>query len=295
MKKILVTGSNGFLGMHLTEKIRVKKALKLIATGTGPDRFPDPCGYVYAPMDITEEDEVREVIGTYAPDVIIHTSAISHVDACERDPEKCRRINVEATRTLAKIAGEKGIHFIFLSTDFVFDGENGPYSESDRLSPVNEYGRSKAEAEKIVGENSTAAIVRTILVYGKPHNPARGNIVTWAVSELRAGRQIKVAGDHWRMPTYVSDLADSCISIAEQRMGGIFHISGEEGMSVYELVCRAARFYQLDETLIEAVPASFFGGQARRPMRTGFHITRAKDEIDYQPLPVDEAFRVMNL
>lgn len=293
MERILVTGSNGFLGMKLTEKIVTDKNFALTATGKGADRYPQKTGYDYAAMDITDKNSIRTVIEKHRPKTIIHTAAISHVDVCENDPALAGQINVEATGNLTEIAGKMGIHCIYVSTDFVFDGKNGPYDESAETNPVNEYGRTKLAAEKIVAKMSSSAIVRTILVYGQPIDASRSNIILWAKKELEAGRTIKVASDHWRMPTLVEDLAEACIRIAQRKAKGIFHISGDEGLTMYELVKRAAAFWQLDVDLIEPVPSSYFKQTAIRPVRTGFYLDKARRELHYNPHTLEEGFTLM--
>lgn len=293
MKTILVTGSNGFLGMKLTEKLAASNNFKLIATGKGANRYPHKSGYVYVEMDITDKNSIGAVLRKYQPETIIHTAAISHVDVCENIPKLAHQINVEAVRNLAEIVDEMGTHFIYISTDFVFDGMNGPYHETSETNPLNVYGRTKLEAEKIVAKMSSSAIVRTILVYGQPIDASRSNIILWAKKELEASRKINVASDHWRMPTLVEDLADACICIAQKAGKGVFHISGDEGMTMYELVKKAAVFWQLDDALIEPVPSSHFKQTAIRPERTGFYLDKARRELDYSPHTLEEGFALM--
>lgn len=186
MKKILVTGSNGLLGQKITERVLQARDVDLIATSKGPNRYPVKEGYSYMEMDITDEAQVRAVVGACRPDVIINTAAMTNVDSCESDKDLCRRLNVDAVRYLIKVCEEQDIHLIQLSTDFVFDGEEGPYTEDAEPNPLSYYGWSKLEAERLLQASSCRwAILRTIIVYGIVDDMSRTNIVLWAKTALK--------------------------------------------------------------------------------------------------------------
>src|SRR3546814_10288808 len=148
MQTILVTGSNGLLCQKLITLFKEHPDWRLVATSHGPDRYPDNSGYLYEEMDVRNQSRVREVLRALKPDAIVHTAARTNVDACENDREGCKQLNIEATRYLTETAGELGAHLIHLSTDFIFDGENGPYREEDTPSPLSYYGQSKLESER---------------------------------------------------------------------------------------------------------------------------------------------------
>lgn len=294
MQTILVTGSNGLLGQKLTAALRNGETFSLIATSKGPDRYPGKRGYIYQAMDIRNEDEVKDIIGAYKPDVIIHTAAMTNVDACEKDREGCCRLNIDATRHLVKAAEDNEAYFIHLSTDFIFNGENGPYREEDTPDPLSYYGWSKLESEKIV-QASTAgwAILRTIIVYGIVPDMSRSNIVLWAKNALEKGEPLRVVNDQFRMPTLAEDLAAACLLAAERRAHGIYHISGKDYMSIYELVQRVARFFDLDASLIEPISATTLDQAAKRPPKTGFILDKALSELNYQPHSFEEGLEIV--
>ena len=142
MKTVLVTGSNGLLGQKLTDLYRGVADRKLVATGKGPSRHPAG-DFTYESLDICDPYAVEKVLDAYRPDTIIHTAAMTNVDACEVDQAGCDALNVEAVRTLATAADQRNCHFIHVSTDFIFDGEAGPYSEEALPAPLSYYGHCK--------------------------------------------------------------------------------------------------------------------------------------------------------
>ncbi|RZL15518.1 MAG: NAD(P)-dependent oxidoreductase, partial [Pedobacter sp.] len=244
MKTILTTGSNGLLGQKLTEKILTEGRVKLVATSKGINRYPVKAGYEYAEMDILNPQQVSEVIDKYQPDAIIHTAAMTNVDTAEADKELCYQLNVVAVQNLLSLCEEKNIQLIHLSTDFVFDGEEGPYKEDDPVNPVSYYGESKVLAEEIIKKSTVNwVVIRTILVYGITNDMSRSNIVLWAKSALEKRLPINVVNDQWRMPTLAEDLAEACLLAIEKKTRGIYHVSGKDYMSIADLVRKVADYW----------------------------------------------------
>jgi dTDP-4-dehydrorhamnose reductase len=293
--KILITGSNGLLGQKLVAALRNDPEVDLIATSRGDDRTPMPLRQHYRPMDISCATEVDAVFDATRPDVVIHTAAMTNVDACEQDPEACELQNVTATRYLVAAAKRHESHFVLLSTDFIFDGANGPYSEADEPSPLSMYGHSKLKGECLVMESGLAkwAIARTIIVYGIAEGLSRSNVVLWAKGALEKGQPINVVDDQWRMPTLAEDLADGCIRIAKRGATGIFHLSGPDGMNILELVERVGKFFGLDTSVVKPIKSDSLGQPARRPPRTGFVLDKARKELGYAPRGFEEGLAVL--
>ena len=294
-QRILITGSNGLLGQKLIAALRDDDGTDLIATSRGEDRSTDPLGDRYRSLDITDKAAVQAVFDEVRPEVVIHTAAMTNVDACELDPGACHLQNVEATRFLVDAARELDSHFIFLSTDFIFDGKAGPYREEDEPAPLSVYGRSKLEGERLVQESGLPrwAIARTIIVYGTAPGLSRSNVVLWAKQALEKGDPIRVVDDQWRMPTLAEDLADGCVRIARQGATGTFHLSGPDGMSILELVERVGAFFGLDTTMVTPVKSDTLGQPARRPPRTGFVLDKARRELGYAPHTFEEGLAIL--
>ena len=293
--KILVTGANGLLGQHLLKLLLHFPTHDIIATGKGEQRVQFPgTTFQYFDLDICDGVAVHHLIESVQPDMIIHAAALTKVDECELDHIACWNVNVTATRFLVDAAKKVNAFFIFVSTDFVFDGSGGPYLEEDAVNPVSYYGSSKVAAEKAVAESGLAyAIARTCLVYGDMVTGTRSNIISWVADNLQKGKQIKVVSDQWRTPTYVEDLAKGILLIAEKKAEGIYNISGEDFVSPYDMAIAAADYLHLDQGLIEKVDASVFTQPAKRPAITGFRIDKAKNELGFKPLSLKEGLQKM--
>lgn len=295
MKTILTTGSNGLLGQKITEKILAEGRVKLIATSKGENRYPIKSGYEYAEMDILSESQVKEVIEKYNPDSIIHTAAMTNVDTAEADKELCHQLNVDAVQTLISLCEEKNIQLIHLSTDFVFDGADGPYKEEDAVNPLSYYGESKVLAEELL-KNSKAnwAILRTILVYGITNDMSRSNIVLWAKGALEKASPINVVNDQWRMPTLAEDLAEACILAVEKNAKGIYNVSGKDYMSIADLVRKVADYWGLDQSIITEISSESLNQTAKRPVRTGFVLDKTINDLGYAPHSFEEGLKIVD-
>ncbi len=290
--KILITGANGFLGYYLTEKLLQRK-YTVIATGKGDCRLPfdDFDNFSYEGMDITDPFRVNDVFERCAPDTVIHAAALSKVDECQQNQWEAFKANTEATITLLMNAEDHKSFFVFVSTDFIFDGEKGMYKEDDQPKPVNFYGQTKLEAEGAVKEYKYDwAIARTVLVYGKPL-AGRQNILTVVKEKLEKGETYSVVDDQVRTPTFVGDLADGIITIVEKKAKGIYHLSGEDILTPYQMAIKTADHLGLNASLINKVTAANFSQPAKRPPRTGFVIDKAKRVLGFKPLSFEQGLK----
>jgi dTDP-4-dehydrorhamnose reductase len=290
--KILITGANGFLGHYLTAQL-LQKNLKVIATGKGNCRLPfgGAANFVYAPMDFADEENVMAVFNQHKPTVVVHAGAMSKPDECEENKEATWLVNVTGTANILTAAEKYNCPFIYISTDFIFDGVKGMYTETDEPNPVNYYGQTKLAAEKLVQQyKHNWAIVRTVLVYGKPLS-GRSNILTIVKEKLEKGEGYKVVSDQIRTPTYVEDLAAGIISIIEKNKTGVWHLSGADVLTPYDMACAAAGYLQLNKNLLQEVTAASFTQPALRPPKTNFVIDKAKKELNYQPVSFSEGLQ----
>ena len=290
--KILITGANGFLGHYLVEQFLLKNYV-VIATGRGESRLPIQTSedFIYQEMDFTDPFAVHDVFEKFQPDAVIHAGAMSKPDECEKNQWQAYVENVESTITLLINSEEQKSFFILISTDFIFDGESGPYKENDKPNPVNFYGKTKLEAEEAVKEYPfTWAIVRTVLVYGKP-NAGGTNLLTIVKEKIGNGEEYKVFDDQVRTPTYVEDLARAIVTVCEKKATGVFHISGKDLLSPYQMACMAADHLGLDKSLIKKISGPDFVQPARRPLRTGFIIEKARRELLFEPISFEEGMR----
>lgn len=291
--RVLITGANGLLGQELVATMSGHPEYDVLATGRDavPRFTGGSCGY--APLDITDGEQVARLFQDFTPDVVINCAAMTQVDDCELSREACWRVNADAVELLARQCRSIGARLVQVSTDFVFDGEHGPYAESARPNPVNFYGRTKQAGEnaaRLAGTDKWA-IARTVLVYGTSDGTARSNIALWVIRELAQGRKIQVVTDQWRTPTYAPDLAQGIERIVRFHKSGVYHLSGREYMSVYDFAQIVAQTFDFDLALIEPTDSQQFRQPALRPPRTGFIILKAESELGYRPRPVREALR----
>lgn len=301
MKTILVTGSNGLLGQKIIYALRNKKDIRCIATAIGANRLLAKDGYEYESLDITDKNQVEKIIGQYQPDVIINTAAMTNVDACETKKEEAVNLNVTAIQNfidvIEKISDLKShisCHFIHISTDFVFDGENGPYVEDDKPNPQSFYAQSKYNGELVLQKSKIKwSIIRTIIIYGVVDDNSRSNVVLWAKNSLEKKQAIRVINDQFRSPTLAEDLADACVSAALKGASGIYHVSGRETMCILDMVKIVADYFHLDPSFIQPVSSAELKQPAKRPPVTGFIITKAIRDLDFHPHTFMEGLEIV--
>ena len=290
--KILLTGANGMLGSSLAEMLS-KSEHKIWATGRGECRLPSHllhANFSYHSLDIIHKDDVDQIISLFKPDVIIHAAAITQVDDCELNKSFCYSVNVDGTRYLLESAEDMNARFCLISTDFVFSGESGPYSENDPTGAVNYYGQTKELAEQLVmSSRLNWSIARTVLLYGKSDPSKRSNFIYWVKQNLEDGKHIKVVNDQIRTPTFIPDLANGIGLMIEKGARGIFHLSGKDILTPYQMAILIAKHLRLNESLIEPVDASIFTQVGKRPLRTGFVIDKAIKELGYLPTSFENA------
>ena len=293
--KILITGVNGLLGQKLIKLLGAEKNISLVATARGKSRLSKSYGDVpYVSMDITNKAEVMETISSHKPDAIINTAAMTNVDQCETEKEECIALNVNAVSYLNEAAVRNNAFFLHVSTDFIFSGEDGPYDETAIPAPVNYYGESKLLGEQLLlKSNSDWAIARTVLVYGIVPDMSRSNIILWVKNSLENKKPIQVVDDQWRTPTLAEDLAMGCYLIVKNRARGIYNISGSDMLTAYDMAIKTARFFKLDESLITRTDSTKFQQTARRPLKTGFVIEKAKAQLGYAPRSFDEGISIV--
>jgi dTDP-4-dehydrorhamnose reductase len=292
--RILITGSNGLLGQKIVSQL-AKASINFLATSKGANRNPSCSDVNYHQMDISNAIEIERVFSTFLPTHIIHTAAMTNVDHCEQQPDECNRINFEAVQLLFHAAQKINAHFQLLSTDFVFDGEKGNYKEEDQVNPLSLYAQSKVNAENylLASKSINWSIVRTIIVYGTANNLSRNNIIYWAKDALKKGQELSIIDDQFRAPTWANDLAWACIRICELNKNGIYHISGPETFSIYEIVEKIAQFFNLPTNSLSKSSSLNLNQPAKRPPKTGFDLTKAKTELGYEPKTLEETFSIL--
>jgi dTDP-4-dehydrorhamnose reductase len=292
--KILITGSNGLLGQKLLHKLRVDNLVDLIATSRGENRVSEQSNYKYIDLDITDETAVSEIILEQKPDVVINTAAMTNVDLCEAEKDNCDALNVGAVQFLADACEKIDAHLIHISTDFIFDGEDGPYKEDDEPNPLSYYGLSKLKSEHLLQAHSVKwTILRTIIVFGVGENLSKGNIVLWAKGALEKGEPFNIIDDQYRAPTLAEDLADACILAATKKASGVFNASGKDIMSIYEIVERIAKHYGNTTENLNKISTATLNQTAVRPPKTGFVLDKSREVLGYNPHSFEECLAII--
>jgi dTDP-4-dehydrorhamnose reductase len=245
----LVTGAQGFLGANAGIYLRGKaKTIGLTRTGSAPRLFDEGIT-----GDLTDPSEIAKAIIEQKPSVVLHAAALASHEACEADPALAERINVDATRVLARAAQDAGARFVYISTDAVFDGARGDYSETDEPSPFSVYGETKLKGEQQAMGETEALVVRTNFFGWSPSG--HRSILEFFVNELSAGHDVKGYTDFVVTSTYVQFLLQAIRRLVELRATGIIHVVSSDKLSKYEFGRVTAETFGLDEGLIEATQA----------------------------------------
>lgn len=294
--RVLITGSNGLLGQKLVYYCMEKK-IPFLATSLGSNRNSKCNNNHYQSLDITNSDEVNAVLTRFNPSHIINTAALTNVDKCEDDLDKCHDINVVGVENLLQFAQTHKCHLQQISTDFIFDGVKGNYSENDKPNPLSEYGKSKLLAEQKIGFSgyTNYSIVRTSVVYGNGENLSKSNIVLWAINELKKRNSLKIVNDQYRAPTYATDLAIGCMRILELNKTGVFNLSGPVVLSMYEFVLKIVEYMGVSTDLIESISSEQLYQKASRPKDSGLDLSKSKQELGYTPSDIKSTLFLMEV
>lgn len=281
--RLAITGAGGLLGSALLAVAKGHEVYSLY--GQHPPSSGTPIR-----LDLTDKDQVAEALKKIEPDAVIHAAALTDVDRCERDRDLAKAINYDATRIIAESARELGAYLIYISTDYVFDGGKGMYSEEDVPSPINFYGQTKLMGEQAVRELlSDYLIVRTSVIYGSNPSSGKVNFALWLLNSLRAGKTVKVAVNQFVSPTLNTNLAEMITECLERRVKGVLHLSGASRVSRLEFALELCRTWSLNPSLISAVDMSEMNWYAPRPRDSSLDVAKASSILTKRPAPVKDS------
>ncbi|MCB9502245.1 MAG: dTDP-4-dehydrorhamnose reductase [Deferribacteres bacterium] len=279
---VIVAGAHGLLGYNLV--VQLKENFDVIALDIAIKDELCVEGVDYLPADITSQKEMTELVKKHHPRYIFNAAAYTNVDGAETERELCWKINVEGVASLAHAARVYGSRLVHVSTDYIFDGDHGPYRESNRPDPLGYYGKSKLAGENaLMSSGANWAIGRTMVLYGYAPG-ARLNFITWMVEQLRQSKPIRIVDDQFGNPTLASDLASALIKLAVSSREEIYHLCGSEIIDRYHLALLVADVYGLDSSLITRIKTSDLGQAAKRPLNSGFIIEKAEKELGVEML-----------
>ena len=293
MRRVLICGSNGLLGQRLSFHLSSNTAYEVLNTSRERSFVFDDRLFDYTQLDITQKGDVKSLVSSFQPSVIINAAAATNVDWCETHREEAWNVNVVGVENLVEASRKVGAKLIHVSTDYVFDGKSGPYAEDAQPNPISYYGKAK-----LAGENATRtggiphAIVRTIVLYGTGIQ-VKNNFALWVIRSLHSGQRIRCVDDQISNPTHVSDLAQAILKIFELDRIGLYHVCGRETVSRYDFALQAAGIFGLDSSLIDRAKSSELAQPAPRPMVTGFVTLKAETELGLKLMNVKEGLTLL--
>jgi dTDP-4-dehydrorhamnose reductase len=280
-KRLLVFGSNGMLGQKAIEFYSSIGDYEVLASSFEEKSFLNNINYLQC--DLSNRNEVKKLVYDFCPDYIVNAAAFTNVDLSETERETAWKINVKGIEYIAESARVLDAHLIHISTDYIFDGKNGPYLENDLPNPLGYYARTKLASEnalKISGVRNT--IIRTNVLYGATKH-GRPDFVKWVVDSLRAKKQIRIVTDQINNPTFIDDLVQAINKIIESKKEGIYNIGGSDFLSRYDFTLMIADYFNLDKKLIIPIKTEELNQAARRPLKSGLITIKAQSELGYKP------------
>lgn len=280
MGRILITGASGFIGSHVT---RSAARAGWDALGTYHSH-PVQIGCPLVEADLTERAQVHDLVRGFQPDVIIHAAANANMDRCEDDPAEARRCNITATEHLVEAAENANAYLIFISTDAVFDGTRGLYSEEDAPNPTSVYAETKLAAEQVVLGRLPAAVARTSINYGHRLAPHQGSFYQDVLNALQAGKRIPVFYDQFRNPIEVGHFADALLDLARHRYAGLLHIAGSQRCSRQDFAEVICRQFGLPTDLLDPRSQDEVTFRVARPKDISMRVDKARSLLSV-PLP----------
>ncbi|NOZ03505.1 MAG: SDR family oxidoreductase [FCB group bacterium] len=287
-KRIFITGAFGQLGDAVIREFH--SGFDVLAADLSiPPPKQSPCKT--AVVDITDHRKVRAVLKEFVPDVVINLAALTDVDGCERSPELAEKINVGGVENILDCF--QGL-FIHISTDYVFDGKEGPYDEKAQTNPINVYGCTKLQSEKLVQSGSADwVIIRTNVVFDY-NRRTRASFVKWVVDSLRAGTPIRVVDDQWNNPTWTVALAEVIHKIIREGVTGLYHYGGADYLHRLEFAKRIADVFHLDRRLITPISTADLNQLAPRPLKCGLKTNKIESKLNVNCIPIDTSLKAIH-
>jgi dTDP-4-dehydrorhamnose reductase len=280
--KFLVTGSAGLVGRQV-----IKDLLQSYTQVYSCYNNSKPEDGIATPLDLTDRDSITKVMDSTRPDVIIHLAAMTNVDLCETQKDLATKINSKSTAVMAEQAKKLGAFLVYVSTDYVFDGENGLKKETDTPNPIDNYGKSKLEGEKAVQEIATKwCIARTSTPYGI--HPKKKSFPIFIAENLKAKIPLDIITDQYTSPAYVPNLSRMLIEISSRKIQGILHVSGATRISRFDMAEIVAEKLGLDKKLLRPTSMENMNWTAKRPRDSSLDVSKATSLLKEKPMTVQQ-------
>ncbi|MFA5389279.1 MAG: SDR family oxidoreductase [Candidatus Omnitrophota bacterium] len=268
--KLLIIGASGVLGSRLYNDT-IKNKWNVTGTFCSHEREGLSC------LDVSDKNGLEKIFYSFKPEVVVMAGGITNVDLCTLKPKLAEDVNINGTLNLVRKIKEYGSKLVHISTDYIFDGKNGPYKEEDKTNPINKYGETKLEAENIIRSKlKNYLIVRTAQLCGIDHTGK--NFVLKIIQNMKSGKKVYAANDLYSTPTYSGLLSDIIIKLIEKKAAGIYHGAGSEFINRYDYVNKIADVFGLDKSLIQRVELKDLELIARRPKKGGLRVDKVMRE-----------------
>jgi dTDP-4-dehydrorhamnose reductase len=287
--RLLITGASGLYGSKLAN-LAEKDGYKVFSIyNQHQAAFGTPVH-----LEISNEEQVEKTFKELTPEVVVHAATLTDVDKCELNRELAWKINVQGTENITRAAKTHNAFLLYISSDYIFNGEKGQYKETDSPDPINYYGITKLKAEEQVKTiSSDYCIVRASVIYGATPAAGKVNFALWVLKSLKKGEKVRVLVDQWNSPTLNTNLAFMTLEIIERRLTGTFHLSGGTRISRYDFAQMIARTFNIDGSLIIPAKSEEFSWVAPRPRDSSLSTAKAKQMLVNKPLTIEHALEEM--
>jgi len=282
--RVFITGGSGLLGSKVAE-IALERGYEVYSGyNSHKPEFGEPIK-----LDLTDSDSIIRAIKDVKPNAIVHSAALTDVDKCEVEKELAYKINVEGTKIIAEMA-RRGVFMVYVSTDYVFDGNNGMYKEEDETNPINYYGYTKLLGERFCRD---FCIARPCVIYGSKPASGKINFALWLINKLEKSEEVKIITDQWITPTLNTNLAEMVLECVERELKGIYHLAGATRVSRFEFAKEIAKTFGLDENLIKPAKMSDMNWIAKRPRDSSLDVSKAMKSLKEKPYDLKKALKVL--
>ena len=283
MKKYLVTGASGNIGLQLVHDLQEKNFEVFPSYYSSKTPFKNS---FY--LDLKNEEEIKNIFSRIKPDVVFHLGALTNVDFCESNQNEALTVNTNATKIISELSEKCNSFLVYVSTDYVFDGIKGSFTEQDEPNPINYYGKSKLEGEKIIqNQNSKWCIARTSTPFG--NFSSKKTFPNWVIQELKKNHQLNILEEQFTSPTYIPNLSNMLIEISEKEINQITHTADASRISRYDLAIQISKKFDLDESLINPITMENIDWHASRPKDSSLDVSLATSLLDSKPLKIEES------
>jgi dTDP-4-dehydrorhamnose reductase len=283
--RILVTGASGLLGTRICQ-LATKQNYEVYSAHS--EHMPQSGTPIK--LDLTDNTALKQLFDKTKPDVVVHSAALTDVDRCEKEKDLAWKINVESTSNIAQLCHKHRCFIVYVSTDYVFNGEKGNYKETDQTAPINNYGLTKLAGEEEIKQSRVEyCIARASVIYGSIPAAGKVNFALWLIEKLGKKEETRTAADQWNSPTLNTNLAEMILEIVEKRITGTFHLAGATRLSRHEFAQKIAETFNLDENLLRPTSSEMMPWMANRPRDTSLNVEKAKQTLKNKPLQISEA------